>query len=270
MSASRATCWNCELALEHSRHRGGSRCRPGAARAGIRSLKPVPVSWLRPELQNDELSQAAVRRGLAEQECWRDSNDKRCATRGAQNLAAIGGPVAVGAAVCAAAAVQGSCELVQAGGVRRAGPFNQAQQLVGFATVKDPGNDDGPASGFIRVEDSPVPHSETPRVLHDPFQALDPPGLSSCIAIDRLVYAHPDRRIESLQVLDRTAGIRNGPLQRPSSRFSSSSPHKRPASMSSYASPRRRWPASLRPSSSSGASNKCRTNGSPRSAKYSR
>lgn len=125
-------------------------------------------------------------------------------------------------------------------GVPRAGPFDQTQQLVGFAPVKDPSNDDGPADGLIRVEHSPVPHSETPRVLHRPFQVLDLPGLSSRIAINRLVYARPDRRIESLQVLDRTAGVRNSPLQRPSSRFSSSFPHKRPASISSYASPRRR------------------------------
>ena len=85
-------------------------------------------------------------------------------------------------------------------GVPRAGPFDQTQQLVGFAPVKDPSNDDGPADGLIRVEHSPVPHSETPRVLHRPFQVLDLPGLSSRIAINRLVYARPDRRIQKDRV----------------------------------------------------------------------
>ena len=130
--------------------------------------------------------------------------------------------------------------VVQAEGVPRAGPFNQTQQLVGFAEVKNPGNDDGPADRLIRVEHSPVPHSETSCVLHHPFQVLDLPGRNSCIAIHRLACSRPDRRIESLQVLDRTANVSNSSLQRRSSRFSSSFPRKRPASISSYASPRRR------------------------------
>ena len=122
----------------------------------------------------------------------------------------------------------------------RAGPLNQIPQLVGFAAVKDPSNNDGPAGGFIRIEHSPVPHAETPSVLRRPSHALDLPDLDLSVAINRLVYAHPDRRIESLQVLYRAAGVRNCPIQGPNSRFRSSLPHKRPASISSYASPRRR------------------------------
>ena len=76
--------------------------------------------------------------------------------------------------------------LAQADGFPRAGPLNQTLQLVGLAAVKDPGNDDGPADGFIRVEHSPVPHTETPRVLQRPFQALDLPDLALCISINRL------------------------------------------------------------------------------------
>ena len=66
------------------------------------------------------------------------------------------------------------------------------------------------------------------------------------------------------------ARIRNSSLQRPNSRFSSSCPYRRTASISSYASSRRCRPASPRSESSSGTPNKYRTNGSPRSAKYSR
>ena len=185
----------------------------------------MTASWLRRELQVDELSQFGRQalRGL-----------------GAQDLAAIGGPIATGAAGCAALAVQACCELAQVDAFPRAGPLNQTLLLVGLAAVKDPGNDDGPADGFIRVEHPPIPHTETPRVLQRPLLALDLPDLALCIAINRLRYAHPDRRIESLQVLERTAGLRNSPLQRPNSRFISLFPHKRLASISSYASPRRR------------------------------
>ena len=147
--------------------------------------------------------------------------------------------------------------------------LDQALQLVGFA-VNDPGNDDGPEIGFIRVEHSPVPYAETPCLPRRPFQTLDLPSLNSYIAINRLVYSRPYRRIESHQALGCMARIRDPSLQRPNSRSSSSCPYNRPASISSLASSRRRQPVSLRVPSSSGASNRCRTNGSPRSARYSK
>ena len=46
---------------------------------GLRSSKPVTVSWLRRELQIDELSQAEVGRVLSEREGCRNSGDKPCA-----------------------------------------------------------------------------------------------------------------------------------------------------------------------------------------------
>ncbi len=58
--------------------------------------------------------------------------------------------------------------------------------LAGLTVVKDPGNDDSPADGYVGVEHSLVPHTEVPRVSRRPLHALDLPDPDLCVAINTI------------------------------------------------------------------------------------